>query len=180
MIPQRMKARGAFWRVDDDPPGCLAASLAPSSARRTFEVVAARRFPHTAVAHQAKPRSGNPWIACRASGGDRGPMSRSRNRSRGLSSSLEATVQPSSTATTVCITGGKTQALDGPYADSKEQLGGFYIIGVPDLDAAVSWAARCPAAGHGAVEVPPLADASRGASDDAERECGSARRSPRC
>jgi hypothetical protein len=46
--------------------------------------------------------------------------------------------------------------LDGPYADSKEQLGGLFIIDVPDLDAAISWAARCPAATHGVVEVRPL------------------------
>ncbi len=65
-------------------------------------------------------------------------------------------LQPSSAAATVRITDGKTQVLDGPYADSKEQLGGIYIIDVPDLDAALSWAARCPAAGHGVVEVRPL------------------------
>jgi hypothetical protein len=48
--------------------------------------------------------------------------------------------------------------LDGPYADSKEQVGGFYIIDAPDLDAALSWAARCPAVGHGIVEVRPIRD----------------------
>jgi len=46
--------------------------------------------------------------------------------------------------------------LDGPYAETKEQLGGYFLIDVPDLDAALSWAARCPAAGHGAVEVRPI------------------------
>lgn len=46
--------------------------------------------------------------------------------------------------------------LDGPYAESKEQLGGYYLIDVPDLDAALSWAARCPTVGHGVVEVRPL------------------------
>ena len=51
---------------------------------------------------------------------------------------------------------GKTQVLDGPYADSKEQLGGFHIIDVADLDAAISWAARCPTALHGVVEVRPI------------------------
>lgn len=65
-------------------------------------------------------------------------------------------LQPSSTATTVRTTNGKTQVLDGPYADSKEQLGGYYLIDVADLDAAISWAARCPAVGHGVVEVRPL------------------------
>lgn len=65
-------------------------------------------------------------------------------------------LQPSASATTVRVSSGKTQVLDGPYADSKEQLGGFRIIDVPDLDAALSWAARCPTALHGVVEVRPL------------------------
>ncbi len=65
-------------------------------------------------------------------------------------------LQPISTATTVRVANGKSQVLDGPYADSKEQLGGYYLIDVPDLDAALSWAARCPGAGHGTVEVRPI------------------------
>lgn len=65
-------------------------------------------------------------------------------------------LQPSSMATKVQIENGKTQVLDGPYADSKEQLGGFFLIEAPDLDAAIAWAARCPAASHGIVEVRPL------------------------
>ena len=65
-------------------------------------------------------------------------------------------LQPSSAATTVRNVNGKSHVLDGPYADSKEQLGGYYLIDVPDLDAAISWAARCPAASHGVVEVRPL------------------------
>ena len=65
-------------------------------------------------------------------------------------------LQPISTATTVRVADGKTQVLNGPYADSKEQLGGYYLIDVPDLDAAISWAARCPGAGHGIVEVRPV------------------------
>jgi hypothetical protein len=65
-------------------------------------------------------------------------------------------LQPSSAATTVRIAKGKSQVLDGPYADSKEQLGGYFIIDVADLDAALSWAARCPATNHGVVEVRPL------------------------
>jgi len=65
-------------------------------------------------------------------------------------------LQPTSSGTTVRLANGKTQVLDGPYADSKEQLGGYYLIDVPDLDAALSWAARCPAAGHGVVEVRPI------------------------
>jgi hypothetical protein len=65
-------------------------------------------------------------------------------------------LQPISTATTVRNINGKAQVLDGPYADSKEQLGGYYLIDAPDLDAALSWAARCPTVGHGVVEVRPI------------------------
>lgn len=65
-------------------------------------------------------------------------------------------LHPTSDATTVRVANGKTQVLDGPYADSKEQLGGFHIIEVPDLDAAIAWAARSPTAQHGIVEVRPV------------------------
>jgi len=65
-------------------------------------------------------------------------------------------LQPTASATTVRVANGKTQVLDGPYADSKEQLGGFHIIDVADLDAAISWAARSPTALHGVVEVRPV------------------------
>jgi hypothetical protein len=63
---------------------------------------------------------------------------------------------PTSSATTVRVANGKTQVLDGPYADSKEQLGGFHFIEVEDLDAAITWAARSPTALHGVVEVRPV------------------------
>jgi hypothetical protein len=62
-------------------------------------------------------------------------------------------LRPSATATTLRATNGKTQVLDGPFADSKEQLGGYYLIDVPDLDAAMQWAGRCPGVQHGIVEV---------------------------
>jgi hypothetical protein len=65
-------------------------------------------------------------------------------------------LQRSTSATTVRTTNGKTNVLDGPYAETKEQLGGYYMIDVPDLDAALSWAARCPGASHGVIEVRPL------------------------
>jgi hypothetical protein len=65
-------------------------------------------------------------------------------------------LRPVSTATTVRVVDGKTQVLDGPYADSKEQLGGYYLIDAPDLDAALAWAARCPGASHGIIEVRPI------------------------
>jgi hypothetical protein len=69
-------------------------------------------------------------------------------------------LRPSSAATTVRVASGKSQVLDGPYAESKEQFGGYFLIDVADLDAAIAWASRCPAAGHGAVEVRPLWDMS--------------------
>jgi hypothetical protein len=65
-------------------------------------------------------------------------------------------LQPVAAATTVRVANGKTQVLNGPYADLKEQLGGYFLIDVPDLDAALAWAARCPAASHGVVEVRPV------------------------
>ena len=65
-------------------------------------------------------------------------------------------LRPVNTATTVRTVDGKTQVLDGPYPDTKEQLGGYYLIEVPDMDAALSWAARCPGAGHGVIEVRPI------------------------
>jgi hypothetical protein len=65
-------------------------------------------------------------------------------------------LQPSTAATTVRIADGKTQVLNGPYADTKEQLGGYFLIDVPDLDQALAWAARCPGAAHGTVEVRPI------------------------
>jgi hypothetical protein len=65
-------------------------------------------------------------------------------------------LQFTATATTVKVADGKTQVLDGPYAETKEQLGGYLLIDVPDLDTALSWAARCPGASRGTVEVRPI------------------------
>jgi hypothetical protein len=65
-------------------------------------------------------------------------------------------LQHTSTATTVRLVDGKPQVLDGPYSDSKEQLGGYYLIDVPNLDAAIAWASRCPAAAYGIMEVRPV------------------------
>ena len=59
-------------------------------------------------------------------------------------------------ATTVTVANSKTQVMDGPFADTKEQLGGYYIIEAKNLDEAISWAARCPGASHGHVEVRPI------------------------
>jgi hypothetical protein len=65
-------------------------------------------------------------------------------------------LQPTASASTVRVTDGKSKVLDGPYAETKEQLAGYYMIDVPDLDAALSWAARCPGASFGAIEVRPV------------------------
>ena len=65
-------------------------------------------------------------------------------------------LRPTSTATTVRMRDDKPQVLDGPYADTKEQFGGFYVVEADDLDAAIDWAKRCPAAAHGVIEVRPL------------------------
>jgi hypothetical protein len=63
---------------------------------------------------------------------------------------------PPDTATTVRIRDGKRQIHDGPYAESKEMLGGFFVIEVPDLDVALEWAARAPSSSYGSTEVRPL------------------------
>ncbi|MGA6988619.1 MAG: YciI family protein [Terriglobales bacterium] len=65
------------------------------------------------------------------------------------------------TGTTVRLKDGKRRVQDGPFADTKEQLGGFIIMELPSLDAALDWAARCPASSTGAVEVRPLAPAAK-------------------
>ena len=65
-------------------------------------------------------------------------------------------LRPISAATTVRIRDGQTKVVDGPFAETKEQLGGYYMIDVPDLDAALDWAKRCPAARYGTVEVRPI------------------------
>ena len=63
---------------------------------------------------------------------------------------------PAGSATTVRLKSGRRQVQDGPYADTKEQLGGYILLELPSLDAALECAARCPAAATGAVEVRPL------------------------
>jgi len=65
-------------------------------------------------------------------------------------------LRPTSDATTVRAPGGKQSVLNGPFAETKEQLGGYYMIDVPDLDAALAWAKRCPGTAHGSIEVRPV------------------------
>lgn len=64
-------------------------------------------------------------------------------------------LQPSVTTTTVRRVGAELQVQDGPFADTKDQLGGTFVVDVPDLDAALNWAGRAPAVSWGAVEVRP-------------------------
>jgi hypothetical protein len=66
-------------------------------------------------------------------------------------------LMPSGDATTVRNPDGKAKVLNGPYADTREQLAGYYMIETPDLDTAIAWAARCPGASQGAIEVRPVA-----------------------
>ncbi len=65
-------------------------------------------------------------------------------------------LQPASTATTVRVRGGRTETMDGPFAETKEQLGGFYILDCKDLDEAIRYAAMIPHAASGSVEVRPI------------------------
>ena len=65
-------------------------------------------------------------------------------------------LQAPPTATTVRLAGSKRQVQDGPFADAKEQLAGYFVISVPNLDAALEWAARAPCAATGGVEVRPV------------------------
>jgi hypothetical protein len=66
------------------------------------------------------------------------------------------------TATTVRLRGGDTLTTDGPFAETKEVLGGYYLIEVDGLDQALAWAARMPNAGYGSIEVRPIMDMSMG------------------
>ena len=65
-------------------------------------------------------------------------------------------LRPVTDATSVRVRNGKTEVLNGPYAETREQLGGYYLIDVPDLDAALAWAARCPSSSYGTIEVRPV------------------------
>ena len=66
-------------------------------------------------------------------------------------------LQPSTSSTTVTVRNGSLQVQDGPFADTKEQLGGTFVLDLPDLDAALAWAEACPAARWGTVEIRPTA-----------------------
>src|SRR5262249_39191170 len=63
---------------------------------------------------------------------------------------------PTSSATTLRLSGGKPVATDGPFTETKEQLGGYYLIECPNLDEALKWAGRCPSIKDGTIELRPL------------------------
>jgi hypothetical protein len=65
-------------------------------------------------------------------------------------------LQPTATATVVRVRDGERLVTDGPFAEAREQLGGFYLLECDDLDAALRWAAECPGARHGSIEVRPV------------------------
>ena len=65
-------------------------------------------------------------------------------------------LRPTDSATTVKVRDKKAVVLSGPYAETQEQLGGYYLIDVPDLDAAIEWAKKCPSARGGSIEVRPI------------------------
>jgi hypothetical protein len=76
-------------------------------------------------------------------------------RERGLYEGGEA-LQPTTTATTVRVRESNTMTTDGPYAETKEQLGGYYLLNCKDLDEAIECAAKIPGALHGAIEIRPI------------------------
>ena len=65
-------------------------------------------------------------------------------------------LQPASAATSVRVRDGKTDVIDGPYADTKEKLAGYFMIDVASVEEAVAWAQRCPSARYGTIEVRPV------------------------
>src|SRR5918997_79885 len=77
-------------------------------------------------------------------------------------SSLGEALQPTATATSVRDDGGKPLVTDGPFAETREQLGGFYMLDVANLDEAISWAHKCPGAKYGTIELRPIQEFEQG------------------
>ena len=84
--------------------------------------------------------------------------------------------RPDRTATTVRVVDGKTITTDGPFAETKETLGGFYLVEAADLDEAIAYAAMIPGARHGCIEVRPVWDVRRRGRADAAAEDAGRRR----
>jgi hypothetical protein len=80
----------------------------------------------------------------------------SRSLARGGNFKFAGELKPTFTATTVRVRNGKVRAADGPVAETREQLGGFYLIEAGDLDEAIAIAARVPSARYGSIEVRPI------------------------
>ena len=80
-----------------------------------------------------------------------------------------AGLQATPAATTLRMRNGKRHVQDGPYADTKEQFAGYFMIDVPDLDEAITWARRCPSAKHGAIEIRPFTPEGRWSSAAAKQ-----------
>jgi hypothetical protein len=76
-------------------------------------------------------------------------------RSTGIVLASDA-LQSTQTATSVVLKGDERVVTDGPFAETREALGGFYVIDVPDLDTAIDWAAKCPGAKYGTMEIRPI------------------------
>jgi hypothetical protein len=92
---------------------------------------------------------------------------------RGLYKGGEA-LEPATTATTVRVRNGQTLATDGPFAETKEELGGYYLLDAPDLDVAIEMAAKIPAAERGSIEVRPIWEVPNQAAQEARIATGSA------
>jgi hypothetical protein len=84
-------------------------------------------------------------------------------------------LQPTATATTVRVRNGKVSSTDGPFAETKEQLGGFYLIEAKDLNDAIQVASRIPSARHGSIEVRPVMDFSQEAAKWEQQQAAGAR-----
>ena len=78
-------------------------------------------------------------------------------REAGVNQGGEA-LHPTSSATTVRVREGQTVTTHGPFAETAEQLGGYYLISADNLDQAIEWAAKCPGARHGSIEIRPVVD----------------------
>ena len=83
-------------------------------------------------------------------------------------------LEASNTATTVRVRNGQTLTTDGPFAETKEELGGYYLLNCPDLDAAIEMAARIPAVERGSIEIRPIWEVPSMAAQEAGLAGGSA------
>jgi hypothetical protein len=79
-------------------------------------------------------------------------------------------LQPSGTATTLRVVDGERLLTDGPFAETKEQLGGYYVLDCKDLDEVLNWAEKCPAAAVGTIEIRPVMDYEASGYDDPRQE----------